>query len=450
MGFKSFRAGIILRVLGISAVSFITIYLVSFNEKYFSGGLIFILLAALIANLIYYVENTNRKLNRFLESVRYSDFTSGYASDNKLGGSFKELNKSFNQVLDAFRQARAEKEEHLLYLNTVVQHVAVGLISFDLFGNVEIYNNAARRMLQVVQLRKIDSLQKRHPALLKILKELPAGGKTLLKESNEFQLTVHAIEIKLRGKTYKLVSLQNIQVELEQKEIEAWQNLTKVLRHEIMNSMTPIASLTETLNEILNEDLVYEEDGSCSIASDPVEDLKEGLMTIKNRSKGLIRFVDDYRNYTNIPVPKFAMVPIKLLFSNVNMLMKPNFQRANIDFNCDLNPQNMELIADEELIEMVLINLLKNANEAVGNIDNPRIRLRGYQDEFQRIVIEVEDNGPGIIPDALERIFIPFFTTKKGGSGIGLSLSRQIIQMHNGSINAISIPNQKTVFTMKF
>lgn len=450
MGFKSFRAGIIIRVLGISAASFITIYLVSYNEKYFSGGLFFILLAALIANLIYYVENTNRKLKRFLESVRYSDFTSGYASDNKLGSSFKELNKSFNQVLDAFRQARAEKEEHLLYLNTVVQHVAVGLISFDLFGNVEIYNNAARKMLQVVQLRKIDSLQKRHPALLKILKELPAGGKTLLKESNEFQLTIHAIEIKLRGKSYKLVSLQNIQVELEQKEIEAWQNLTKVLRHEIMNSMTPIASLTETLNEILNEDLVYEEDGSCSIASDPVEDLKEGLLTIKNRSKGLIRFVDDYRNYTSIPIPKFAMVPLQLLFSNVNMLMKPNFQRANIDFHCDLNPQNMELIADEELIEMVLINLLKNANEAVGNIDNPRIRLRCYLDEFQRIVIEVEDNGAGIIPDALERIFIPFFTTKKGGSGIGLSLSRQIIQMHNGSISAISIPNQKTVFTIKF
>lgn len=450
MGFKSFRTGVIIRVIGISMVSFITIYLVLFNEKYFSGALFFIFLGTLVANLIYYVENTNRKLKRFLESVRYSDFTSGYASDNKLGGSFKELNKSFNQVLDAFRQARAEKEEHLLYLNTVVQHVAVGLISFDLYGNVEIYNNAARKMLQVVQLRKINGLEKKHPELLTILKELPAGGKTLLKESNEFQLTIHAIEIKLRGKTYKLVSLQNIQVELEQKEIEAWQNLTKVLRHEIMNSMTPIASLTETLNEILSEDLVYEENGNCSIASDPVEDLKEGLMTIKNRSKGLIRFVDDYRNYTNIPIPKFSMVPLKLLFSNVNMLMKPNFHRANIEFTCNLNPQNLELIADEELIEMVLINLLKNANEAVGSIEQPKIQLRGFLDEFHRTVIEIEDNGPGIIPDALDRIFIPFFTTKKGGSGIGLALSRQIIQMHNGNIIASSIPNQKTVFTMKF
>lgn len=450
MVFKSFRAGIILRVIGISLASFITIYFVFTDQKYLSGGIFFAFVCFLISNLIYYVENTNRKLKRFLESVRFSDFTSGYTSDNKLGHSFRELNKSFNQVLDAFREARAEKEEHLLYLNTVVQHVAVGLISFDLNGNVEIYNNAARKMLQVVQLRNIKVLEKRHPALFKILQELPPGGKTLLKENNETQLTIHAIEIKLRGKTFKLVSLQNIQVELEQKEIEAWQNLTKVLRHEIMNSMTPIASLTETLNEILNEDLVYEENGSCSIASDPVEDLKEGLLTIKNRSKGLIRFVDDYRNYTNIPIPKFTMVPLKLLFSNVNMLMKPNFQRANIDFMCDISPQNIEIIADEELIEMVLINLVKNAHEAVGSVENGRIRLRGYLDEFQRTIIEVEDNGPGIIPDALDRIFIPFFTTKKGGSGIGLSLSRQIIQMHNGNISAISIPHHKTVFTIKF
>lgn len=450
MGFKSFRAGIIFRVIGISIACAVAIYLIFTEEKHLSGAIFFVLACFLVGNLIHYVENTNRKLKRFLESVRFSDFTSGYTSDNKLGKSFKELNKSFNQVLDAFREARAEKEEHLLYLNTVVQHVAVGLISFDVNGNVELYNNAARKMLQLVQLRNINALQKKHPALCKILQDLPPGGKTLLKEDIETQLTIHAIEIKLRGKSFKLVSLQNIQVELEQKEIEAWQNLTKVLRHEIMNSMTPIASLTETLNEILNEDLVYEENGNCSIASDPVEDLKEGLLTIKNRSKGLIRFVDDYRNYTNIPIPKFTMLSLKLLFSNVNMLMKPNFQRANIDFECELNPQNIEIIADEELMEMVLINLVKNAHEAVSSVDNPRIRLRGYLDEFQRVIIEVEDNGPGIIPDALERIFIPFFTTKKGGSGIGLSLSRQIVQMHNGNITAVSAPHKKTMFRLKF
>ena len=450
MVFKSFRTGVFLRVVLIAVVLFLTNYLLFTEEKYLSASILGIILALVVGNLIHYVENTNRKLSRFLESVRYSDFTSGYATDNKLGKSFKELNRSFNQVLDAFREARAEKEAHFLYLNTVVQHVPVGLISFDLQGNVEIYNNAARKMLRVVQLRNITGFQQQHPALLKILQELPAGGKTLLRENSEIQLTIHAIEIKLRGKTFKLVSLQNIQPELEQKEIEAWQNLTRVLRHEIMNSMTPIASLTETLNEILSEDLVYEADGSCSIASEPIEDIKEGLLTIKNRSKGLIRFVDDYRNYTSIPIPKFGVVSLKLLFANVNKLMKPNFQRAKIDFTCSLDPENLEIVADEELIEMVLINLLKNANEAVASVDEPVISLRGHLDQFQRVLIKVEDNGPGIIPDALERIFIPFFTTKKGGSGIGLSLSRQIMQMHNGAIAAVSVPNQKTVFTLKF
>lgn len=450
MGFKSFRTGVILRVALITSFSFVALYLLAFREGWLAGGLFLVLEGFLVANLMHYVENTNRKLSRFLESVRYSDFTSGYTADNKLGKSFKELNRSFNQVLDAFREARAEKEEHLLYLNTVVHHVAVGLISFDNQGNVGLYNNAARKMLQVVHLKNIKGLQKQHVVLYKILQELPAGGKTLLRESNESQLTIHAIELKLRGKTFKLVSLQNIQPELEQKEIEAWQNLTKVLRHEIMNSMTPIASLTETLNDILQEDLVQGENGSYTIENEPVEDLKEGLLTVRNRSKGLIRFVDDYRNYTNIPVPKFSTLSLKLLFARVNKLMKLNFQKNKVDFICHLEPEQLEIFADEELVEMVLINLLKNAHESVSHAEKPTIQLRGYQDEMQRVLIAVEDNGPGIISDALDSIFIPFFTTKKGGSGIGLSLSRQIMQMHGGSIAATSVPNQKTVFTLKF
>lgn len=450
MVFKSFRTGVILRTIFIACVAFATLYLLLFKEMMLAGYLFVALEAFLVANLIHYVENTNRKLSRFFESVRYSDFTSGYSADNKLGTSFKELNRSFNQVLDAFRQARAEKEEHLLYLNTIVQHVAVGLISFDTQGKVGLYNNAARKMLQIIHLKHIKGLQQQHPALYKTLQELPTGGKTLLRDSNESQLTVHVIALKLRGKSVKLVSLQNIHSELEQKEIEAWQNLTKVLRHEIMNSMAPIASLTETMNDILHEDLVYGDDGHCTLANEPVEDLKEGLLTIRNRSKGLIRFVDDYRNYTDIPLPHFRTVSLKQLFANAYKLMKPNFQNGKVAFTCDLNPEQLEIVADEELIEMVLINLLKNAHEGISNMKNPTIKLRGYQDQSQRILIEVEDNGPGIVSHALESIFIPFFTTKKGGSGIGLSLSRQIMQLHRGSISVVSVPNEKTVFTLKF
>lgn len=450
MVFKSFRTGVIFRAVFISCVAFSTLYLLFIEEMMLAGCLFLVLEAFLVANLIYYVENTNRKLSRFFESIRYSDFTSGFYTDNKLGESFKELNSSFNVVLDAFRETRAEKEEHLLYLNTIVQHVAVGLISFDNKGKVGLYNNAARKMLQIVHLKHIKGLQQQHPTLYRTLQELPTGGKTLLRNSNESQLTVHVIALKLRGKSVKLVSLQNIQSELEQKEIEAWQNLTKVLRHEIINSMTPIISLTETLNDILHEDLVCGDNGNCILANEPAEDLKEGLLTIKNRSKGLIRFVDDYRNFNDIPNPHFSSVSLKLLFANASNLMKPSFHNGRVTFTCDIVPEQLEIEVDEELIEMVLINLLKNALEGVKSVENPSILLRGYQDQSKRILIEVEDNGPGIVPHALKNIFIPFFTTKKGGSGIGLSLSRQIMHMHGGSISVMSVPHEKTIFTLKF
>lgn len=449
MEFKSFKAGILLRILLIVFSVTILVFLVLFEEKYLSGSLFAFILIYQIYNLFYYVDNTNRKLSRFLESVKYSDFTSSYTTDNKLGKSFKELNQSFNRVLEAFRQTRAEKEEHLLYLNTVVQHVGVGLISFDLTGNIELYNNAAKRLLNTFQLRNIKDLEKDHPILMRILHELPTGNKTLFREDNETQLTIHATELIMRGKAFKLVSIQNIQPELQQKEIESWQNLTRVLRHEIMNSMTPIASLTDTLNEILNEDLV--QNGQHYVIDDePVDDLREGLKTIRNRTRGLIRFVDDYRNYTNIPAPKFKVVPLKLLFENVTQLMKTNFFREGINYNCHINPDALEIMADEELIELVLINLLKNAFEAVKTQENPKIQLQGYLDNLQHVVVEVEDNGPGIVPEALERIFIPFYTTKKGGSGIGLSLSRQIMQLHNGNLSATSEQDIKTVFVMRF
>lgn len=449
MGFKNFRTGILFRVLLIGIIVSVFIFLVFYEEKYLSGTLLAFILTYQIYNLFYYVDNTNRKLSRFLESVRYSDFTSTYTTDNKLGKSFRELNRSFNKVLDAFRETRAEKEEHLLYLNTVVQHVGVGLIAYDLMGNVELYNNAARRMLKVYQLRNINELLTEHPMLLKILNELPPGKKTMLKPDNEAQLTIHATELVLRGKTFKLVSIQNIQAELQHKEIEAWQNLTRVLRHEIMNSMTPIASLTDTLDDILHEDLTLN-GGHYVIDDEPVEDLKEGLKTIKNRTKGLIRFVDDYRNYTNIPTPKFKLVSLKILFDNISQLMKNNFQETGVHYECDITPGNLEVMADEELIEMVLINLVKNAFESAKGKEHPEISLKGYQDTNNQAVIEVADNGPGIVPEALERIFIPFYTTKKGGSGIGLSLSRQIMQLHNGSLSVTSEPEVKTVFTLKF
>ena len=217
-----------------------------------------------------------------------------------------------------------------------------------------------------------------------------------------------------------------------------------------MNSITPIASLTGTLNEILQEDLNENENGDFKINKESVDDLSDGLQTIENRSKGLIRFVDAYRDYTTIPRPKFAKVSIHQMFDHIMNLLKPEMEANEILFLSSLEPHNLTITADRELIEMVLINLIKNAKEALNTHHEPRIELRARIDSEQHTIIEVKDNGPGIIPEAMERIFIPFYTTKRNGSGIGLALSRQIMQMHNGNLSVKSEPNIFTIFTLMF
>lgn len=222
-----------------------------------------------------------------------------------------------------------------------------------------------------------------------------------------------------------MVTLQNIQTELQKQELEAWQNLTRVLRHEIMNSITPISSLTSTIREILEEDLVKKESHN-ELRGEAVDDLREGLGTIENRSKGLIQFIDAYRDYTSLPQPKLKTTKLKDLLENVANLMKPEIKKSGIEFTLVCQSDYLTVEIDEEMISQVLINLLKNAFEALYQTENPKVELIGLF-TGNSIIIQVTDNGPGIIPEAIQRIFVPFFSTKKTGSGIGLALSRQIM-----------------------
>ncbi len=399
--------------------------------------------------LYRYISKTNRKLTRFLESVKYSDFASGFSADNKLGKSFKDLNLAFNQVLEAFRKARSEKEEHLLYLNTIVEHVSTGLISFDMEGKVELINATAKRFLKIETLRNIDDLIEKQSRLYKVLFDLPTGKSELFRLEGDIQLSVTATEIILRGKKVKLVALQNIQPELQKKELEAWQNLTKVLRHEIMNSITPIASLTSTLKDVLMEDLT-ELDGRYELNEEAVDDLQDGLKTIAGRSQGLIKFIDAYRDYTSIPLPQIKTIPIEGLFEHIAQLLKAEIRKSKVKLTCHVEPKEMVLHADEELIEQVLINLIKNAIEAIGENKSPIIELKATYNELENPRISITDNGQGIVREALEQIFVPFYTTKKSGNGIGLSLSRQIMQLHNGTLTVESELDVKTEFTLNF
>ncbi len=423
-------------------------YMVVRPNMLFAAMLMGTIIVLQLIEIFRFVSQTNRKLTRFLESVKYSDFISGFASDNKLGKSFKDLNEAFNEVLEAFRKARSEKEEHGQYLNTVVQQVRTGILSFDIDGNVQLINANAKRFMGITSIKNINELIAINPKLYHSINSVEPGKSELYKGSNELYLTVQSTELRIRGTDVKLITLQNIQPELQKQELEAWQNLTRVLRHEIMNSITPISSLTSTLREILDHDM--EKMGNhYELKEEGAEDLREGLSTIENRSKGLIKFIDAYREYTSLPKPKLATVRLQSLLEHVAQLMKTELKKTNINFRVECSSEYLTIQADLEMIEQVLINLLKNAIEALGETEQPTLELIGRYDGTA-VLIEVIDNGQGIIKEAIDHIFVPFYTTKRTGSGIGLSLSRQIMQMHNGSITVESEPEIRTVFTLRF
>jgi two-component system, NtrC family, nitrogen regulation sensor histidine kinase NtrY len=448
LGFNEFPTRVTIRVIFLGLMMALFMYMITRPNMLFAAILTLVIIIIQLVEIFRFVSQTNRKLTRFLESVKYSDFISGFTADNKLGKSFRDLNVAFNEVLEAFRKARSEKEEHWQYLNSVVQQVRTGILSYDIDGNVQLINANAKRFMGISSIKNIKELIQINPRLYHAINSVDAGKSELYKSSNELYLTIHSTELRIRGIDVKLVTLQNIQTELQKQELEAWQNLTRVLRHEIMNSITPISSLTSTLREILDHDM-ERKNSHYELKEEGAEDLREGLSTIENRSKGLIKFIDAYREYTSLPKPKFTTVRLKDLIEKVAQLMKTELRKTNIDFHYSCSSDYLTIQADVEMIEQVLINLLKNAIEALNETEDPKLELVGRYDEAS-IKIEVIDNGPGIIKEALEHIFVPFYTTKRTGSGIGLSLSRQIMQMHNGSLSVESEPDVRTVFTMKF
>ena len=408
---------------------------------------------SLCINLYQYVTGLNRKLTRFLESVRYADFAVAFRADSNYGPSFRNLNDQFNEVLGAFRQARSEKETSLHYVNTIVQHVSVGLLTFDAAGQVELVNQTALRLLGIYRLRLLSDLDATHPGLTDLLRPATGPSAPVLYEMDSNQeLSIRCTVVRLRGRLVTVASLQNIRTELQQRELQAWQNLTKVLRHEIMNSITPIVSLAGTMRDIVEIDLMgkaVEEKTTAQLSafSSPLNDLREALTIIEQRGEGIMQFVDAYRHFTTIPQPVFGQVSVGHLLRRVAQFVQPDVQLHRIRLTTGAT--DLTIRADAGQIEMVLINLLKNAIESLDNTPDPTIHVEAAP-AGPHVVVRVSDNGPGIEPEALEQIFIPFYTTKKTGSGIGLSLSRQIMQLHGGQLTAESEPGQGSQFQLIF
>ncbi|MCK5051789.1 MAG: ATP-binding protein [Candidatus Cloacimonetes bacterium] len=451
MVYRNFKINIVVRIILIIVMIlavFISIYRFGFNV---TPILLCVLIIFQISDLIRYVQKTNRYLTSFLESIRYADFSRSFKLEG-LGSAYDEMRDAFNDVISDFQKIRSEKEEHFHYLQNVIQHIGISLIAFQKDGSVEMINNSAKKLFQISKLKNISELESYSPELVIKMKNMKSGERILVQVIDNdmmMQLAIYATEFKIRMQRIILVSIQNIQSELEEQEMAAWQKLIQVLTHEIMNSITPIASLSSTINELL-KDIDTTDNKPQMIDDETVIDIRNSLKTITKRSTGLVHFVESYRNLTKIPKPKFDIIPIKEIFNNVHLLMEKDLKLKVIECVIDISPPSLELTADEELIEQVLINLVKNAIHALSDIDNAKIILKAFLDKRGRIAVQVIDNGPGILNEVIDKIFIPFFTTKPEGSGIGLSLSKQILRMHGGTLTAQSEPNVETNFTLRF
>jgi two-component system nitrogen regulation sensor histidine kinase NtrY len=451
MGFKNYRINIIVRVILLVVTIFLLFY--SLKSNFFVAPVIVAVIVVFqVGSLIRFLDKTNRDLTSFLQSIRFSEFTRSFQIEG-MGGSFNELNKAFNEVMSDFQKVRAEKEENFHYLQTILQNIDVSVIAYSADGNIELINKTAKKLFQLASIRNIKALDSLSPELVNTLLNIKPGENKLVKvqyEDDFLQLAIYASTIKIKDKLIYLVTIKDIQNVLEEQETEAWQKLIRVLTHEIMNSITPIASLSSTLDLMLKGMVGESKSDDLQIDRDTVNEIQEALQTINKRSTGLLYFVNTYRNLTRIPKPNFKQCSVKEMFDNIEKLMVEEIRKCGIEFHVEVEPESLEFTADDQLIEQVLINLLKNSTHALNNWPSAKIHLLAFMNKRGRITLQVIDNGPGILKDVLDKIFIPFFTTKPAGSGIGLSLSKQILRLHNASITAHSEPGVETVFTMTF
>ena len=449
MDFKNFRLGLTIRTLALGAAIFFAIYSTYKNEWYVTRVASYTLTILFLVEIIRYAEKYKRSLSDFLNSIKSRDFIS---SSNLIGDKKTKniLREAYDSILDEFRDIRIDKEVQYQYLKTLIEHVKIALFSFDESGKIEFINKTASELLNISNNQNIAKIEQIDVNLYSLIKNLKSGQSELLKlriHDSIMHLSVYATEIKIQKKLIKLISLQNIKQELEYQELESWQKLIRVLTHEIMNSVTPISSLSNAINETFEETKGNKSELQ-KISDDDFEDILSSMKAIENRSKGLLKFVSSYKQLTRIPKPDLKEVNLAELVNHCNTLLKQKFKERNIHFTFNNNNEEFNCYADYDLIEQVMINLLLNAIDAVKNQEKPQITV-GIKNELNKYKISIHDNGKGIEPEELEKIFIPFYTTKKEGSGIGLSLSRQIMRLHKGNIQVNSEQGKGTEFILE-
>jgi signal transduction histidine kinase len=409
-----------------------------------------ILAVLVLIESIRYVESVNRELTAFLEFVSHRDFSVSFPIGGK-GRVFHDLESAYGVLTKEYRELNLEKAVNHQYLESLIEHVSVALICLDGRGFVKLMNQHAKKLFGIPYMNSVRSFRRIDEKLPALIDELGAGRALIsVRIADEpVQLSLHASEFQLRGRHYKLISFQNIRDELEQREVDYSQKLIKVLTHEIMNSVTPIISLSK----LIQDRLVDVESGELSgkaHTGEERDDLLRSLASIQSRGTGLLRFVQAYGTLTNLPRPNFSEVVVATLFERVQALLAPALRADSVALDVEVHESGFSVRADPQQLEQVLINLVRNAAEALTGRTDGRVVLRGFRDQQGKVSIQVVDNGPGIDAALLSDIFVPFFTTKRHGTGVGLSVSRQIMLLNKGLISVKTAPGQGSEFTLKF
>jgi len=405
-----------------------------------------VLLLILVRDLARYLTRGQQALADFTLALKYRDFSRQYPAQS-VPASLRPLHEAFNQVNDTFRELRAEQEGQFQYLQTILALLDTGIVSYDAAGNVAWVNEAFKQTLHLPYLKNIQALQSRQPVLYEAICRALPGQPVVVKLTvglQTVQLLVSATQFKLRGEAFTLLAFKNVSQALADTETAAWQQLLRVMTHEIMNSVAPIASLADSLGRHVQSARQLE------ASAELLDDLGTGIRIIQQRSEGLLRFAQVYRDFSTLASPQRTTLYVQELLQATRQLLAEQLAAQGIEVTLSIRPAHLTLHADGHLLEQVLINLVLNAAQAVTQTPNPRISLLAWPDEQERVVIEVKDNGTGITADMLDSIFIPFFTTRPNGSGIGLSLAKQIMQLHQGSIQVHSVEGVGSAFQLWF
>ncbi|MBS1528488.1 MAG: GHKL domain-containing protein [Bacteroidetes bacterium] len=448
MIFKRYEWRLLLRVLILFITLTITSVLAVSGPSYYIYMVITCpLLVYELIEMIRFQKKAQDEVSQFVESIHYRDF-SRHFDVRRAPSELKPLRKGFNEINSTFKIISRERETQYQYLQKILELVDTGIISYDNeTGETGWLNEAFKKIMGIPYLKTIHSLEKREEGLYQEITRLKPGESkviTITRNQQLVKILISASLLRSEEGVSKLVAFQNVSEALDETESKAWQKLLSVMTHEIMNSVAPISSLADTLkNRLQSPEIVGAMNGQ-------LEDLELGIDTIKRRSEGLLKFTESYRNLNKITKLDLKKIFVRNLFENLSSLMQPTLEKKHIELEIVLRDPALAVEADLNLIEQVLINLVVNAIEAVKDRESPLITLSAEVQANNRMIIKIADNGIGMPPELLEKIFIPFFSTRKTGSGIGLSLCKQIMLLHKGNIQVQSVEGVGSAFLLQF